>query len=85
MFLTRNFLFVNRFFKFLLHILRQTRCLIVPRKYFFCIWTVVKYLQKPIITHYETDFSNMFYHIFENKESKKKKKRKKRKERKKET
>ena len=58
MFLTRTFLFVNRFLKFLLHILRQTRCLIVPRKYFFYIWTVVKYLQKPIITHYETDFSN---------------------------
>ena len=57
MFLTRTFLFVNRFSKFLLHILRQTRCLIVPRKYFFYIWTVVKYLRKTIITHYETDFS----------------------------
>ena len=31
------FLFVNRFSNFLLHILRQTRCLIVPRKYFFFI------------------------------------------------
>ena len=37
MFLTITFLFVNRFSKFLLHILRQTRCLIVPRKYFFYI------------------------------------------------
>ena len=34
MFLTRSFLFVNRFSKFLLHILRQTNCSIVPRKYF---------------------------------------------------
>ena len=28
MFLTRTFLFVNRFSKFLLHILRQTKCLL---------------------------------------------------------
>ena len=56
MFWTRTFLFVNRFSKFLLHILRQTRWLIVLRKYFFYIWTAVKYLRKTIITHYETDF-----------------------------
>ena len=37
MFLTRTFLFVNRISKFLLHIWRQTRCLIVPRKYFIYI------------------------------------------------
>ena len=34
MFLARTFLFVNRFSNFLLHILRQSKCLIVPRKYF---------------------------------------------------
>ena len=37
MFLTRTFLFANRFSKFLLHNLRQTRCSLVPRKYFFYI------------------------------------------------
>ena len=59
MFLTSTLLFVNRFSKFLLHILRQTRCLIVPRKYFFYIRTVVKYMRKTIITHYETDFNSI--------------------------
>ena len=43
----------------MLHNLRQTRCLIVPRKYFSTL-TVVKYLRKTLITHYETDFRYVY-------------------------
>ena len=37
MFLTRPFLFVNRFSIRLLHILRQNKCSTVPRKYYIYI------------------------------------------------
>ena len=48
MFLTRTFLFVNRFSKLLLNILRQTKCSIVPEN-ILCIFKQLQSIcQKPL-------------------------------------
>ena len=61
MFLTRTFLFVNRFLKFLLHILRQTSCYIVPRKIFLLHLNSCKISAK---NHYHTLQNRLGYNHF---------------------